>query len=169
VAEGLEAAEVEEIVVGFAEPSLHHVGQIGAYPQDMTGAQFSARFSLAMTLLLGGNDLDHYRALEVSGHHLPEVSALAERIRLEVDPAADAAFPDRIFTTVTVHRTDGTTMRATAGSKGTAEDPLSKAEVVEKFRRLAATAVSDSEVARIEAAVLALAEDGPVSAVLAAG
>lgn len=165
--QGLVAEDVAEIVVGFAEPSLHHVGEIGAYPHDMTGAQFSAQFSLAMNLVLGGNDLAHYQAFAASDHHLPEVSALAERVRLEVDAEADAAFPERIFATVTVRRRDGSTMTATSGSRGTPDDPLAPGEVVDKYRRLAATAVDQREVDRIEAAVFGLLDDGPAATILA--
>lgn len=166
-AQGLRAEDVQEIVVGFAEPSLHHVGNIGAYPQDMTGAQFSAEFSLAMNLVLGGNDLAHYRAFADSGHDLPEVSALAEKVLLEVDPDADAAFPSEVSATVTVQRTDGSTMTATSGSKGTASDPMTPGEMVDKYRRLAASAVDDREVQRIEDAVFALLDDGPVATIIA--
>jgi hypothetical protein len=57
---------------------------------DAAGATHG--YSPAMAVVLGGNDFADYAA----------VTSLAERVRLEIDADADAAFPDRFLARVTV-------------------------------------------------------------------
>ena len=165
--EGLGAADVEEIVVGCDRLSLVHVGRIGTRPADMTGAQFSMQFSLAMTLAGGGNDFADYQAAAAAEYADPAVLALADRVRLELDERADAAFPDHFLARVTVRRRSGGTVERWAYATGSPDAPMDAAAIRAKFRRMAAGVVGEDGAARVEAAVDALAGDGPVRALLA--
>jgi len=165
--EGLATADVEEIVVGCDRLSQVHVGQIGPRPTDMTGAQFSMEFSLAMTLAGGGNDLADYQAAAEAGYADPAVLAVADRIRLELDPRADAAFPDHFLARVTVRRRRGDTVERWAYATGSPDAPMESAAIRAKFRRLAGGVVGEERAAAIESAIDALPEGGPVRSVLA--
>ena len=164
--EGIAAAEVEDLVVGCDRLSQIHVGRIGPRPTDMTGAQFSMEFSLAMTLAAGGNDFADYQAAAASGYADPAVLGIADRVRLELDPRADAAFPDHFLARVTVRRRDGSTVERWAYATGSADAPMNAAAVRDKFRRMTGGVVGADRARAIEAAIDALPEGGPVRAVL---
>lgn len=165
--ENIAATDIKEIVVGCDHLSLVHVGTIGPHPKDMTGAQFSMEFSLAMTVALGGNDFPDYLAAEEAGYDLPAVRAVAERVRLELDAEADAAFPDAFFARVRMTLLDGRVLEQTAYASGSPDAPLSDEAIREKFRRNAGSVVGDERAAAIELAVARLADGAPARSVLA--
>lgn len=165
---GLRAEDVEEVVIGCDRLSLVHVGKIGPHPTDMTGAQFSAEFSLGLALVLGGNDVAHYAEAERAGYRLPAVTAVAERIRLELDPEVDAAFPAAFRTRLRVRRRGGDWLEKVASAPGSPENPLSPDQVRAKFRRTAEPVVGADRAAAVVRAVDDLAAGGPVAAVLGA-
>ncbi|MFC5819510.1 MmgE/PrpD family protein [Nonomuraea harbinensis] len=164
---GLDARDVEEIVVGLDAATLAHVGAVGAYPRDMTEAQFSARHAVAMHLVLGGNDPGHYELLEQAGFALPEVSALAGRVRLEHDAEAEKSFPRRLLARVRIRLRDGRELRRLAEAPGSPAAPMSGEEIEAKFLGLAEPVIGRRAARYVRDAVLALADDGPVLAVLA--
>jgi 2-methylcitrate dehydratase PrpD len=163
----LDPRDIDEIVVSASRTCVEAVGSIGPHPRDLGGALFSLQYSLGMTLVLGGNDLQHYRAAQDAGFELPEVIAVAERVRFEVDPVADAAFPDRFFARVRLTRRDGSSVERESFAPGTPDAPLSSSAIRAKYRRLASVAVDEQTAARVELAVDALADDAPARDVLA--
>jgi 2-methylcitrate dehydratase PrpD len=165
--EGVTADDVQEIVVGCDDLSLVHVGKIGPHPQDMTGAQFSLEYSLAMALVLGGNDFARYVQAERDGYRDPAVLAVAERVRLEHDDESEAAFPERFFARVRVTRRDGSTVERARDATGSPEAPMSEADIRDKYRRMASTVVGEDRAVRVETAVDALFDGGDVAGVLA--
>ncbi|MFI7446087.1 MmgE/PrpD family protein [Nonomuraea sp. NPDC049714] len=165
--DGLRAADVEEIAVGVDPVTLAHVGAVGARPRDMTEAQFSARHAVAMHLVLGGSGAAEYARLEAAGFDLPEVSALAGRVRLETDAEAEAAFPRRLLARVRVRLRDGGRLERRAEAPGSPNAPMTGEQIEAKFLGLAAEVTGDRAAGAVRDAVLALADDAPVSAVLA--
>ncbi|MGB3438178.1 MAG: MmgE/PrpD family protein [Actinophytocola sp.] len=163
---GLDLSTVDEVVVGTDAATRHHVGAIGPRPKDMTGAQFSAEHAVATRLVLGGNGPAEYARLRAAGFDLPDVTRVAERVRLEVDAQAEAVFPHRLLARVTI-RAGGRELTARAEARGTPALPLSGDEVRAKFTGLAAPVVGDRTAAAVVAAVDALRDDGPVDAVTA--
>lgn len=166
-ADGLTAGDAEEIVVGLDAATLHHVGAVGPEPRDMTEAQFSARHAVALHLVLGGSDPAHYAQLEAAGFALPEVSALARRVRLEHDPEAEREFPRRLLARVRVRLHDGRELARLAEAPGSPGSPMSGAEIEAKFLGLAEPVLGRRAARQVRDAVLALADDGPVAAVTA--
>ncbi|MFG1943927.1 MmgE/PrpD family protein [Nonomuraea sp. NPDC048826] len=166
-AAAFDAGDVEEIVVGLDAATLAHVGAVGAHPRDMTEAQFSARHAVAMHLVLGGNDPGHYERLERAGFALPEVSALAGRVRLELDAEAERWFPRRLLARVRVRLRDGRELCRLAEAPGSPASPMTGEEIEAKFLGLAEPVLGRRAACRVRDAVLALADDGPVAAVLA--
>ncbi|TAK72792.1 MAG: MmgE/PrpD family protein [Betaproteobacteria bacterium] len=164
--EGLRPDDVLEMIVGTDSLSLVHVNRIGARPTDMNSAQFSSHFSLAMALVMGGNDFAHYVAAQSAGFRDPAVVGIAEKIRLELDPEAEAAFPEHFLARVRVKRRDGSTIERTRYATGTPDAPLTEAEIRAKYRRMAGGIVGDATANAIERAIDALADNAPARDVL---
>jgi len=78
--------DVEEIIAGTnAHAHGHVIGRIRE-PDDLTSAQFSANFSLALLLVKGGADFFTYTDENLLD---PQVKALSQRIRTEIDEEID--------------------------------------------------------------------------------
>src|SRR5581483_7746480 len=79
------ARDVEKIEAGVNEAVTLHSGTIYE-PTEVIEAQFSLRFSLAVRLLKGSNDLGFY--LDSKLWRDPQVLALGKKINLYADPTA---------------------------------------------------------------------------------
>ena len=89
----------------------------------------------------------------------PVLVELASRVHVHADDAIDAAGDGaRHRTRVKVTRNDGSQLSVGRDhARGSAHDPIPATEVVEKFRRLARTAIDDDAVKHLEEGVLSLA------------
>ncbi|MBI4190983.1 MAG: MmgE/PrpD family protein [Betaproteobacteria bacterium] len=121
-----------------SEPILSHCGSI-TEPEDVLGAQFSTPFSLAMRLhhggrgVAGGNGFWDYPRVNVKD---PQLIATARKIKCVVAKGADWLVVDK-GAGLEIETTDGRRIRQVVEySKGMPENPLSDAEVKEKFRSL---------------------------------
>jgi 2-methylcitrate dehydratase PrpD len=127
----------------------------GTRPATLVDAQFSVPHAVAMTLL------DRPRASwwHDANRLDPVVQALMDRVALETDPAAQAAYATRrdsarIPATVRVDTPRGGFEAARPGARGGSDEPLTRAEVEAKYRELAEPVLGP----RRAAAVLALVE-----------
>ena len=84
----IEASQVAKINVGVNEGILLHGGTI-YQPKEVIEAQFSLRFSLALRLLKGNNDLRHY--LDPAMWSDPAMLESGKKIELFGDPTAVGA------------------------------------------------------------------------------
>lgn len=151
--DGLVAGEVESVLVGADRQTLWAVGNIGPHPRQMQEAQFSMHFSIALALAKGGNEYEHYVAAEKEGFDDAATRAIAEKVKLELDAQADAAFPEAFFSRVTVTRRNGQRLSRYVPAPGSAQDPLSFTQVREKFRRTSRVALDDGRLARMDAVI----------------
>lgn len=130
---GIDPKAINKIVVatsGFAVKSNANVEV-----KDTMDAQYSIPYCTAVALLGDPND-----PREFSGEALcdPIRAAIARRVELQVDPAADAVYPRQFACRVEVHLTNGEMVcRATRDAHGTPGDPCSVEEQISKFTRLA--------------------------------
>lgn len=135
---GVTADDVERIDVGLALNGLMHGAAIQT-PRDTIGAQFSLAFSLAIRLLKGSNDLRLYA--DPALWRDPEVARIAETVHAHAD-ARFSGDKDR-GSHVKVTLTDGRCFeRMEEYAKGVPGNPLTHDELVDKFRRLAASVLS---------------------------
>ena len=81
----IQPEQVAKIQVGVNEGILLHGGAIDQ-PKEVIEAQFSLRFSLALRLCEGNNDLRHY--LDPAMWSNPVLLGIGKRIELCADPAA---------------------------------------------------------------------------------
>ena len=151
-ANGIEPAQVAKIEVGVNENILLHGGTIYE-PKEVIEAQFSLRFSLALRLCRGKNDLQHY--LNPAMWSDAQLLELGKKIVLLADPTAVGA--RRFACQMKIHLSDG---RLVAGSltapKGNHNHPLSGDELREKFLRLGSNALAPGQLDKIAERVAAI-------------
>jgi 2-methylcitrate dehydratase PrpD len=167
LAGGLEADEVDEVVVTVPEPAVALVLEPAApkqAPRSEYEAKFSLQYSTAAMLVHGRVGVRTYSEEEIGD---PRVLALAAKVRYEVReyPSYPAAFPGG----VRIRLRDGRVLEADAPYQlGGPENPMSTDQVRAKFRENARLALDESGVAALEEAVLTLEEADDVRTLLAA-
>ena len=131
---GIGPNEIEEIVIGTNRNGVVGVGAI-VDPEEITAAQFSAPFSVAMGVIKGRAGFREYTEENLRD---TEIKALARRVRLEVDEEVQSLYPGKRAVRMTVKLKDGTIYQEKLdGAKGTPVNPMSRIEVEEKFLDLA--------------------------------
>jgi 2-methylcitrate dehydratase PrpD len=118
-------------------------------PATTVAAQYSLPFSIALALT--------YRRIgpsELIDTHLqdPQLLQLARKVRLSIDPELDRLFPAQTATRVTMYTERGTFSATVQYPRGNPENPLSYADLVDKFLGLtAATLGADRSQELLEA------------------
>jgi 2-methylcitrate dehydratase PrpD len=157
------AAQVAKIDVGVNEGILLHGGTI-YQPKEVIEAQFSLRFSLALRLLTGNNDLAQY--LDAAVWSDPAMLEAGKRIELFADPSAIG--PRRFSCRMTIHLSDGREVSGSlAAPKGGYENPLTPDELREKFYRLGRSALAEETLDAIAAGVEDVESAGDVGSIFA--
>jgi len=157
--EPLRPEQVKSITVYTnSEQILSHIGSI-IEPEDVLGAQFSLPFSMAMRLhhggrgVNGGNGFWDYPHVDLQD---PQLLATARNVRCVVPDKSEWSAVDK-GAGIEVETTDGRRLREiVAYSKGLPENPMSEAEVKEKFRSLVAPILPKGRPQQIIAAVDAI-------------
>jgi len=105
-------------------------------PRTVHQAKFSMGFVLALVALYGRAGVDEFTGEALTD---PEVRAFHDRVEMVLDPEVDAAYPARWIGFVDVETTDGRRLTSKVDvPKGDPGNPLSRAELEDKARRLAA-------------------------------
>ena len=126
--------DIEQIIMGTCKHGVALVGTI-VEPKDLTGAQFSAPFSIAMCVVKGSNGPLDYNEKNLKD---PDIRELGKKVRLEVDSEIEATFPAKRGARVTIKLKDGASYAVKLeGPKGSPDNPMTRAEVQDKFRNLA--------------------------------
>jgi 2-methylcitrate dehydratase PrpD len=134
-------------------------------PRSEYEAKFSLPYSVASMLVRGRVDNSTYTDEAIAD---AAVLALASRVRYEVKPFATS--PDAFPGGVRITTRDGRTREAQLShQRGGPENPMTPAEVREKFRANAALAVGTESVTAIEETVLALERQADLRALRALG
>jgi 2-methylcitrate dehydratase PrpD len=155
--EGLDPDEIEDVVVTVPEPGVSLVLEPAAAkvaPRTDYEGKFSLQYSTAAMIVHGRVGLGTYTPEALAD---PRVLGLARRVRYETKEYASypAAFPGGVL----IRLRDGRTLEADMPHQlGAPENPMSEAQVREKFRENAALVGGGFE--RLEETVLAL-EDAP--------
>ncbi len=163
----IDPEEIAEIVVRVPEPAVSLVlepAAAKARPRTPYDAKFSLPYGVAAMLVHGRVDLASYRPDAIAEEH---VLALARKVRYEV--GSFATFPKAFPGAARVVLRDGEALEAELlHQRGAPENPLSEAEVCEKFRRNAALALPDDAARRLQEEVLALEQRTDVRDLVAA-
>jgi 2-methylcitrate dehydratase PrpD len=130
----LNPARVKRVSVGtnhnMPNALIHH------RPRTELQAKFSMEFCMAILLLEREAGLEQFTDEVVNR---PDVQALVQKIDFGVHPDAEAAGFDKMTTIIEVELDDGTVMKGSADfGKGSPANPMSDAELADKFRQCAA-------------------------------
>ncbi len=162
----LEPAEIREVVVAIPEPEIAIVLEPlaeKAAPRTGYDAKFSLPFTVAAMLVHGRVGVETYEGNAVKD---PAVRDLARRVRYERRdfPTYPSAYPGAIR----ILLRDGRSLEAEVSTpRGGPNNPMTEAEVREKFRSNASLALDANHVAELEASLLALANQTDLRSVLA--
>jgi 2-methylcitrate dehydratase PrpD len=152
---GFSAEDIDRVVVGTSEQAIAHVGTI-VEPDDILGAQFSIAFSLAVRLLRGGNGFHDYREQDL---HDPRYLELARKVTLVKDEIAEEErrrLGNR-GAVVAVSLKDGRSFEHRVQyAKGLPQNPLSDAELSEKFFDAVEPRLGKAKAARLAEAIFNL-------------
>ena len=130
-------------------------------PQTVIQAKFSLQHSVAVALLYGAPQLEHF---EPDVFERPEVRALAARVAVSAGEPYAGRYPARYGAGLTVTRAGGTVSFDALDALGDPENPISAARVAEKARTLAVHGgFSAADADALVAAALALGEGGGVA------
>ncbi len=130
----IKPAQVKRVSVGtnhnMPNALIHHK------PVNELQAKFSMEFCMAILLLERKAGLEQYTDEVVNR---PDVQAMIEKIDFGVHPDAEAAGFDKMTTIIEVEMNDGKRVRSEADfGKGSPANPMTDAELSEKFRQCAA-------------------------------
>ncbi|MFL5085788.1 MAG: MmgE/PrpD family protein [Xanthobacteraceae bacterium] len=132
-ARGIAADDIEELVCEVAEGTVHRLWEPLAdkqRPPNAYAAKFSTPYCIAAGFVLGHAGLEAFTEERVQDAPL---RALAAKVRYEIDP--DNPYPDEFTGHVRVRLNDGRTLEERqAHLRGGAHEPLSRADLDEKFR-----------------------------------
>ena len=154
-AEGLKAADIEEIscpVAAFIVPIVCEPLGEKLSPASDSHGRISLQYSLAEAFVRGSLGRHAYSDASLRD---PEILGLARRVRYQVDPAFPG--PGRFKGVVTVTLKDGRTLtEIEEHNRGSAENPMTDAELRAKFDENAAGFLSPAARDRVAEAVAAL-------------
>jgi 2-methylcitrate dehydratase PrpD len=133
-ANGLRAADIESVVAHVHQGAIDVLGPV-TDPQTVHQAKFSMGTVLGLIATQGRAGLAEFDTL----FRDPAVRDFAARIRMELDPEVDAAYPARWIGKVTLTTKDGRCVDGRVDEpKGDPGNTLSRVELEDKALRLAA-------------------------------
>jgi len=149
----LNLQKIEKIIMHVSPATFSLTSKI-TRPEDITSAQFSGRFSIALRLIKGNNTFKEYNEENLKD---PDVLHLAEKIEYILDEKL-ARLPDSDNpASVTMIMQDGTVYENTArAGKGTILNPMTKDEVLQKFECFASTILTAQRITEIAETTMTL-------------
>jgi 2-methylcitrate dehydratase PrpD len=143
------AGDCEKVVVHTTTMALVHCG-FPYKPEGITSAQMNQGFTLATMLRYGEVFVDQFT--EASIRDPETINFIRQRIQQVADPELDKLGPKvRHASWIEVFLRDGRRlMRRCDHRKGSFQNPMSRDEVRQKFRRLAVTVLPSERIDRLE-------------------
>lgn len=139
---GLAAEDISSVTAHVHQGAFDVLGPV-TNPRTIHQAKFSMGFVLALIALHGRAALADFSDATLRDQR---VRAFHDTVRMVVDPEIDAAYPERWMGRVTVTLRDGGSLEKRITSPaGDPERPLSRADLEQKARRLAAYARGANE------------------------
>ncbi|MEN0139992.1 MAG: MmgE/PrpD family protein [Rhodococcus sp. (in: high G+C Gram-positive bacteria)] len=134
------AADVDSVLLGIQTGGDVVIGNknANAYaPKIIEHLQYSLPFQFSLSMLGRGNGFsthNEYMAGRLDIGPGSDVAALAQKVKIEVKPELDTAYPGRWVGDITVTYTDGSTESLFVDNPtGTAENPMSQEDMDAKF------------------------------------
>jgi 2-methylcitrate dehydratase PrpD len=131
-ARGLKAERIKDIVCDVGEGTVHRLWEPLAakqHPSNGYGAKFSTPYCVAAGFVRGNVGLDDFTDAAVRD---PAVLALAAKVRYRIDP--DNPYPKAFTGHIRAELTDGSVVEERQPHmRGGANEPLTRADIEEKF------------------------------------
>ena len=132
--EGLSAAQISQVRTHVHQGAIDVLGRV-TVPATVHQAKFSMGTVLGLIAVHGKAGLPEFHELALTD---PAVAAFRDKVSMTLDAEVDSAYPQRWLGRVTVTTTDGRTLRGAIDEpKGDPGNTLSRAELADKFQRLA--------------------------------
>lgn len=147
---GIQPEDIEQIIVRGSEQTVRQLGKVNV--ETILDAQFSIPYSLALVFIVGRASLDEYE-----GHWLYDagIKDFARRVHVVADR-------NRALTeepAVEIHLSDGSVvMDSVAIARGDSRNPMSDAELQQKFNRLASRRLKPDRLEKVSELVWHLEE-----------
>jgi 2-methylcitrate dehydratase PrpD len=133
LAKKIKSEQIVDVVCEAAEGTVHRLWEplaVKQRPPNAYAAKFSQPYCIAAGFVLGHAGLDAFTEERVRD---PRLLALAAKVRYEIDP--DNPYPGEFTGHVRARLTDGSVLEERqAHFRGGAHEPLSRAELEDKFR-----------------------------------
>ncbi|OZI49801.1 MmgE/PrpD family protein [Bordetella genomosp. 4] len=160
----LRDTDIAEVITHVHQGAIDVLGPV-VDPKTVHQSKFSMGTVLALIAREGRAGLAEFDAAPGNA----DVATLRTKVRMELDPEVDAAYPERWIGKVTVRTTDGRVLHARVDEpKGDPGNTLSRDEIEEKTLRLGvyAQAASEAEVRDVINSVWNLENAARVTALL---
>lgn len=148
--QGVRPDDVEEIYATGSKFSLKLIcdpPERKYEPLTVVDAQFSLPYTIAVGLVKGRESIFEYTDEVIKDKKVIE---LCKKVKWEVDPEAEKAYPKYFPATVIVKTKDGKEYKASVDyPKGDPENPVSYDEVEDKFRLLAGQTIGQAKINRV--------------------
>ena len=139
-------AEIEVEIFGFALRLANSPD-----PENLTALQYSLPYCLAVLAILGEDALAPVKTCLL---HRPELTALASKIKLSVDPEAEALFPIRTAAKVNVVLKSETRVSSQLTyARGDPSEPMNIDALVAKFRHVTRGSLAQAEGDRLTGSI----------------
>jgi len=165
---GIDSGDIAQVVVRVPEPAVSLVlepAAAKARPRTPYDAKFSLPYGIAAMLVRGRVDLASYAPEAIAEER---VLSLARKVRYEV--ASFPTFPRAFPGAARVVLKNGDAFESELlHQRGSPENPLTEAEVCDKFRRNARLTLADDDARLLEEAILALDLRSDVRDLVSAG
>lgn len=159
----LKPSDIQEIIVEQMPRDIIAVGNI-IQPDDITSAQFSGRFGVALRLIKGSNGFKDYTQANIKN---PEILEIVKKVKYVADSEMEKIPPGAAPTRLTLKLTNGEVyIKRVDYAKGTPQNPLTRQEIEDKYRGLASMVLPDSRVDEIKNTVDHLEELGNIQSLV---
>ena len=116
-------------------------GMLGGYPENMLSAKFNLRYAVAAALVRGRADESAFRPDAIAD---PRVRAAFDRVRVRVGDSARRAAVENPSARVSLNMRNGDTLTGeTTAIRGDCDNPISRAEIADKFISLASPTLGE--------------------------
>ncbi len=153
---GLKAEDLAEVTAHVHQAAIDVLGPV-TDPRTVHQSKFSMGSVLGLIALFGRAGLTEFDA----HYQDPRLIALRGKVSMQLDAEVDAAYPQRWIGKVTVRTADGRMLKGRVDEpKGDPGNSLSRPEIEDKARRLAAYAggASEAEMTAVIARIWSLAD-----------
>ena len=144
---GIRPEDIAEIQIRTAEKMIQEFGEPFEHktnPRTVVDAQFSMPFSVALIFCRGSALLDDYTDEIIKDENIRGVARLVKSI---ADPEIGNAWPMKEPSEVTVRTVDGKVLvERVEGAKGSLLNPMTREELIEKYKTLASRALGEAEI-----------------------